>query len=41
MTDALDAARERLAARFSATWDEREVEEFIRLMRKFADAVKG
>jgi DNA-binding MarR family transcriptional regulator len=41
MTDAVDAARERLVRAIFATWEERDVEELIRLMRKFADAVKG
>jgi DNA-binding MarR family transcriptional regulator len=41
MTDAVDAARERLAGAIFSTWDEHDVTELIRLMRKFADAVKG
>jgi DNA-binding MarR family transcriptional regulator len=41
MTDAVDAARERLGRAIFATWDEGDVDELIRLMRKFADAVKG
>ena len=39
MTDAVDAARERIAGSMFATWAERDVEELVRLMRKFADAV--
>ncbi|WP_213769662.1 MarR family winged helix-turn-helix transcriptional regulator [Bradyrhizobium sp. dw_78] len=39
MTDAVDTARERIGSAIFATWDERDVEELIRLMRKFADAV--
>jgi DNA-binding MarR family transcriptional regulator len=41
MTDAVDRARERLVGAMFATWDDRDVEELVRLMRKFADAVKG
>ena len=41
MTDAVDRARERLVAAMFATWDERDVEELVRLMRKFADALNG
>jgi DNA-binding MarR family transcriptional regulator len=41
MTDAVDAARERLAGAMFATWDERDVDELVRLMRKFADALNG
>lgn len=39
MTDAVDAARERLGRAIFANWDAREVDELVRLMRKFADAV--
>jgi DNA-binding MarR family transcriptional regulator len=38
-TDAVDSARERIGRAIFATWDEGDVEELIRLMRKFADAV--
>jgi DNA-binding MarR family transcriptional regulator len=41
MTDAVDKARERFGRAIFATWDERDVEELVRLMRKFADAVTG
>jgi DNA-binding MarR family transcriptional regulator len=41
MTDAVDTARERIGRAIFATWDKRDVEELIRLMRKFADAVNG
>jgi DNA-binding MarR family transcriptional regulator len=41
MTDAVDAARERIGRAIFATWDERDVEELVRLMRKFADTVTG
>jgi DNA-binding MarR family transcriptional regulator len=39
MTDAVDAARERIGRAIFAAWDDREVDELVRLMRKFADAV--
>jgi DNA-binding MarR family transcriptional regulator len=39
MTDAVDAARERIGRTIFAAWDDREVDELLRLMRKFADAV--
>jgi erythromycin esterase-like protein len=39
MTNAVDTTRERLGRAIFATWDERDVEELVRLMRKFADAV--
>ena len=39
MTDAVDRARERLIGAMFATWDRRDVEELVRLMRKFADAI--
>ncbi len=41
MTDAVDVARERIGSEIFATWDDQEVEEFVRLTRKFADAIKG
>ena len=40
MTDAIDRARERIARAVFAPWDEKDVSELIRLMRKFADAVR-
>lgn len=39
MTDAVDAARDRLGQAIFAAWDSREVDELVRLMRKFADAL--
>jgi DNA-binding MarR family transcriptional regulator len=39
MTDAVDAARERIGRAIFADWEERDVEGLVRLMRKFADAV--
>ena len=39
MTDAVDAARERLLGALFATWRPRDVDMLVRLMRKFADDV--
>jgi DNA-binding MarR family transcriptional regulator len=41
MTIAVDKARERLGRTIFATWDERDLKELVRLVRKFADAVSG
>ena len=41
MTDLVDAARERLGRRILATWDSQEIDELVRLMRKFADDLAG
>ena len=41
MTDAVDTARERIGRAIFAAWDARDVDELVRLMRKFADAVNG
>jgi DNA-binding MarR family transcriptional regulator len=41
ITIAVDKARERLGRTIFASWDERDVKELVRLMRKFADAVSG
>jgi DNA-binding MarR family transcriptional regulator len=41
MTDAVDAARERMGRAIFAKWEERDVEELIRLMRKFVDDING
>jgi erythromycin esterase-like protein len=40
MTDRVDAARERMGRAIFESWDRHDVEELVRLMRKFADAVK-
>tara|TARA_R110000868_G_scaffold160764_2_gene390537 strand:- start:7855 stop:8346 length:492 start_codon:yes stop_codon:yes gene_type:complete len=40
MTDRLDAARERIGRAIFASWEEGEMDEFVRLMQKFADAIK-
>jgi DNA-binding MarR family transcriptional regulator len=41
MTDRLDAARERFGRGIFESWDVHEMDELVRLMRKFADAVSG
>jgi DNA-binding MarR family transcriptional regulator len=41
MTDRLDAARERIGRGIFETWERSEIDELVRLMRKFADAVSG
>lgn len=41
MTDKVDAARERNARVIFDSWDAQDVDEFVRLMRKFADAIKS
>jgi DNA-binding MarR family transcriptional regulator len=40
MTDLVDAARDRIGRAIFQNWDAREIDELVRLMRKFADAVK-
>ncbi|MBB3285752.1 MULTISPECIES: MarR family winged helix-turn-helix transcriptional regulator [unclassified Rhizobium] len=40
MTDRVDAARERIGLAIFANWDERDIEDLVRLMRKFADDIK-
>jgi len=40
MTNLVDAARERIGRAIFETWDARDIDELVRLMRKFADAVK-
>ena len=39
-TDRLDAARERMGRAVFESWDPHDLDELVRLMRKFADAVK-
>jgi DNA-binding MarR family transcriptional regulator len=39
-TDLVDAARERIGRTIFETWDAHDIDELVRLMRKFADAVK-
>ena len=38
--DRIDAARERLASGILASWDERDLDDLARLMRKLADALQ-
>ncbi|WP_131116513.1 MarR family winged helix-turn-helix transcriptional regulator [Lichenihabitans psoromatis] len=40
MTELVDAARDRMGRAVFKTWDLQEVDELVRLMRRFADAVK-
>jgi len=39
MTDALDAARDRLARRFFSKWSKRDLSELVRLVGKFAQQI--
>jgi DNA-binding MarR family transcriptional regulator len=41
MTDLIDGARERMGRAIFASWNQRDVEELVRLMRKFADDING
>jgi DNA-binding MarR family transcriptional regulator len=41
MTDAVDAARDRIGGAILAAWDIGEIDDLVRLMRKFADALQG
>jgi DNA-binding MarR family transcriptional regulator len=40
MTDLVDAARDRIGRAIFATWETQDIDQLVRLMRKFADAVK-
>jgi DNA-binding MarR family transcriptional regulator len=40
MTDLVDSARERIGRRIFKNWAAREIDELVRLMQKFADALK-
>jgi DNA-binding MarR family transcriptional regulator len=40
MTDRIDAARERIGRSIFDSWGEQEIDDLVRLMRKFADAIK-
>ena len=40
MTDLVDAARDRIGRAIFEQWEAHEIDELVRLMRKFADAVK-
>lgn len=39
MTDLVDAARERIGRAIFETWEPRDMDELVRLMRRFADAL--
>ncbi|QKC94030.1 MarR family winged helix-turn-helix transcriptional regulator [Mesorhizobium sp. NZP2298] len=39
MTDLVDAAREKIGRAIFETWEARDIDELVRLMRKFADAL--
>jgi erythromycin esterase-like protein len=39
-TDRIDAARERLARTIFQSWDAQEIDDLVRLMRKFAETAK-
>lgn len=41
MTDRVDQARERMAHTLFATWNQRDIEDLVRLTRKFADDING
>ncbi|WP_250625962.1 MarR family winged helix-turn-helix transcriptional regulator [Pinirhizobacter soli] len=41
MTDAVDAARERIGRAIFAKWKERDFEELVRLLQKFAKDIEG
>ncbi len=40
LTDRIDAARERIARSIFDSWVEQDIDDLVRLMRRFADAVK-
>jgi DNA-binding MarR family transcriptional regulator len=39
MTDLVDAAREKLGRQIFSTWKKRDIDAFVRLMRRFANAL--
>lgn len=41
MTDLVDGARERMGRAIFANWNQRDIEELVRLMRNFADDING
>jgi DNA-binding MarR family transcriptional regulator len=41
MTDAVDAARDRLGRALFARWDQREVDDLVRLLQKFAGDIEA
>jgi DNA-binding MarR family transcriptional regulator len=40
MTDRVDEARERIGLAIFASWEDQDVENLVRLMRKFADGIQ-
>ena len=40
MTDAVDAARDRIGRAIFRTWDKDDIDDLVRLVRKFAEAVR-
>ncbi|MGJ7043477.1 DNA-binding MarR family transcriptional regulator, partial [Shinella sp. BE166] len=40
MTDKIDVARERIALGVFANWEPADIDDLVRLMRKFADAME-
>ena len=40
MTDLVDAAREKIGRSIFETWEANDIDDLVRLMRKFADALK-
>lgn len=40
MTDAVDAARDRIGRAIFRSWDKDDIDDLVRLMRRFADAVR-
>jgi DNA-binding MarR family transcriptional regulator len=41
MTEAVDMARERIGRRILKSWDPQDIRELVRLMRKFAHAIRN
>jgi DNA-binding MarR family transcriptional regulator len=41
MTDALDAARDRLARELFSRWNKRDIDELVRLLQKFAEDIEA
>jgi DNA-binding MarR family transcriptional regulator len=40
MTDAVDAARDRMGRAIFSTWEAHDIDDLVRLLRRFADALK-
>jgi acyl-CoA reductase-like NAD-dependent aldehyde dehydrogenase len=40
MVDQIDAARERIGRAVLSSWEESELDDLVRLMRRFADAIQ-